>query len=262
MPVTRLVCLHPARCPETGAPCSRTVSRGAGPEAPPCARFAALPQGPSLRRRFCCPAPSTLGGPIRPTRGHAAISQSYWLYATPSLCGSASATREWFRAFAARSLPTCRPHRPRGADRLHAPSSFTGHTGLRPLAKGSALPSDPPSASRGAALSGLSWFASLRPAGLLASQGGSNQTLAWLPETCTPGLPASWSPFSPPGMTTVATGQFPPAGLAPAGTSASIAAPPTPQMGLFQRPVRRLSPRPGARGTAARWPAPGRGRGC
>ena len=32
----------------------------------------------------------------------------------PSLCGSAEATREWFRAFAAHSFLTCRPLRPRG----------------------------------------------------------------------------------------------------------------------------------------------------
>ena len=32
----------------------------------------------------------------------------------PSLCGSAEATREWFRAFAAHSFLACRPLRPRG----------------------------------------------------------------------------------------------------------------------------------------------------
>jgi hypothetical protein len=32
----------------------------------------------------------------------------------PSLCGSAEATREWFRAFAAHSFLTCRPLRPWG----------------------------------------------------------------------------------------------------------------------------------------------------
>jgi len=31
-----------------------------------------------------------------------------------SLCGSAEATHEWFRAFAAHSFLTCRPLRPRG----------------------------------------------------------------------------------------------------------------------------------------------------
>ncbi len=32
----------------------------------------------------------------------------------PSLCGSAEATRKWFRAFAAHSFLACRPLRPRG----------------------------------------------------------------------------------------------------------------------------------------------------
>ena len=32
----------------------------------------------------------------------------------PSLCGSAEATREWFRAFTAHSFLACRPLRPRG----------------------------------------------------------------------------------------------------------------------------------------------------
>ena len=50
-----------------------------------------------------------LFGPIRPTRGHIAISPHGGLYAMPSLCGSAEATPEWFRAFATHSVLTCRP---------------------------------------------------------------------------------------------------------------------------------------------------------
>src|SRR6201982_947822 len=38
--------------------------------------------------------------PIRPTREHIAISPHSGLYAMPSLCGSAEATRGRFRAFA------------------------------------------------------------------------------------------------------------------------------------------------------------------
>jgi hypothetical protein len=34
--------------------------------------------------------------PIRPTRGHTAISPHGGLYAMPSLCGTAEANREWF----------------------------------------------------------------------------------------------------------------------------------------------------------------------
>src|SRR5208283_6189275 len=57
------------------------------------------PQGPSLQSGLCCPVLHRLIGPIRPTRGHIAISPQSGLYAMPSLCGSAEAAREWFRAF-------------------------------------------------------------------------------------------------------------------------------------------------------------------
>ena len=53
-------------------------------------------------------------GLIHPTRWHIAISPDGGLYAMPSLCGSAEATRKWFRAFAAHSFPIYRPLRPRG----------------------------------------------------------------------------------------------------------------------------------------------------
>jgi hypothetical protein len=43
------------------------------------------------------------------------------------------------------------------------------------------------------------------------SFGGSDQALASPTETFTSGPPAGWSPFPPPDMTTVATGQTPPA---------------------------------------------------
>ena len=217
------VCLHP--------PCAwrqrRTLALCRGAPLLPHRRardFSRYPRGPRSGLGYVVPDPHRLLGPIRPTRQHRATSPLRGLYARPCLGGSASAACEWFRAFAARSVPTCRPHRPRGVRRLHAPSSFTGDTGLRLLARDSALPSDPPSASSGTAFSRLSWFAPLRPVGSLASLDGSDRAHARPPETCTPGLPPGWSPFPVPGMTTVATGQSPPAGLAPAGTAASFAA--------------------------------------
>ena len=45
-----------------------------------------------------------------------------------------------------------------------------------------------------------------------------------LQETFTSGLSTVWSPSPLPGITTVATGQFPPAGLTPAGPTTSVAA--------------------------------------
>src|SRR5215510_3725799 len=58
---------------------------------------------------YSVPVRHHLIDPIRPTRGHTAISPHGGLFAMPSLCGSASATREWFRAFTAQSVLTCRP---------------------------------------------------------------------------------------------------------------------------------------------------------
>ena len=236
IPLSRVVCLH-SSCPRRGhhalALC-REVLRLMHRRARGYPRY---PRGPRSGSGCVVPRPHRLSGPIRPTRRHRAISPPCGLYAWPCLGRGASAAIEWFRAFPARSVPTCRPRRPRGVRRLRVPSSFTDDTGLRPLAKSSALPSDPQSASRGAAFSRLSWFAPLQPVGWLASLDGSDHARAWPPETFTPGLPTGRSPFPPPSMTTVATGQFPPAGLTPAGTSGSIAAPPTKQMGLFQQPA-------------------------
>lgn len=65
----------------------------------------------------------------------------------------------------------------------------------------------------------------LRPARLLASFGGSTESEDPATETFTPGLPTAWSPSPPPGITTVPTGRFAPAGLSPARRAASFAAP-------------------------------------
>ena len=42
----------------------------------------------------------------------------------PSLCGSAEAAREWFRAFTAHSFLTCRPLRPRGVRHRYPETSM------------------------------------------------------------------------------------------------------------------------------------------
>src|SRR5215831_18097822 len=67
------------------------------------------PRGPRFGSSYAVSDHHHLIDPIRPTRGHIAISPQSGLYAMPSLCGSASATRERFRAFAAHSVLTCRP---------------------------------------------------------------------------------------------------------------------------------------------------------
>jgi len=53
----------------------------------------------------------------------------------------------------------------------------------------------------------------LQPADLLAPLVGADQAFTQPTGTFTSGLPADWSPAPPPDMTTVATGQVPPAGL-------------------------------------------------
>src|ERR1044071_4739942 len=68
----------------------------------------ALPQGPSLSSG--CSVPGFLA--CRPHPPHSQVQRDFTacgLYALPSLCGHALATREWFRAFAVLSLSTCRP---------------------------------------------------------------------------------------------------------------------------------------------------------
>ena len=57
------------------------------------------PRGPRSGPGYAVPVRRCLTGPIRPTRRHIATSPQGGLYAMPSLCGSAEATREWFRAF-------------------------------------------------------------------------------------------------------------------------------------------------------------------
>ena len=75
----------------------------------------------------------------------------------PSLCGSAEATREWFRAFTAHSFLACRPLRPRGV--RHRYPEVRCRYCLRRMTTGSALPTLPQSVPRGQSISWLHWFA-------------------------------------------------------------------------------------------------------
>jgi hypothetical protein len=139
----RMVCVHPS-CPPL-----------ANRESPFCAGGVArmsttvraavplYPRGPRSGPGCAIPVHHHLIGPIRPTRRHSATSPLGGLYALPSLCLSASATREWFRAFTARSFSTCRPLRPRGARRGLSPNCGPDDTGLRLFRTSSALPSAP-----------------------------------------------------------------------------------------------------------------------
>jgi hypothetical protein len=81
-----------AVCPVLRRAADRTMHRHGG-------WVALRPRGPRSGPGYAVPVRPRLTGPIRPTRRHIATSPQGGLYAMPSLCGSAEATREWFRAF-------------------------------------------------------------------------------------------------------------------------------------------------------------------
>src|SRR3984893_18622760 len=89
--------------------------------------YSTYPRGPRSGPGCSVPVRHHLIGPIRPTRRHIAISPHGGLYVMPSLCGSAEATREWFRAFAAHSFLTCRPLRPRRVRHRYFPELRCRH---------------------------------------------------------------------------------------------------------------------------------------
>jgi len=102
------VCIRPS-CASWSQRLSRSVSGRRLDCAPPWRSLLLRPRGPRSSPGYSVPNRHHLFGPIRPTRGHIAISPHGGLYAMPSLCGSAEATPEWFRAFATHSILTCRP---------------------------------------------------------------------------------------------------------------------------------------------------------
>ena len=106
-----------ARIPLKGRPGS--VSSPAHVSTGRCSRGpASLPQG-SLAPVRVLLSRSLIAyyDPIRQSREHAAISQTSCLYAAPSLCGSASATRETFPTFTAALSTRAIDHTPVGPPR-------------------------------------------------------------------------------------------------------------------------------------------------
>ena len=155
--VQRPVCIHPL-CASWSQRLSRTVSGRRLDRAPPRGSLLLRPRGPRSGPGYSVPVRHHLIGPIRPTRGHTAISPQSGLYAMPSLCGSAEATRKWFRAFTAHSFLACRPLRPRGVRHRypelrcrHWPSPNDHRLGT---------PDNPAIRSTRATISWLHWFAS------------------------------------------------------------------------------------------------------
>jgi len=104
--------------------------RCVGPDRFDCApplSVSTYPRGPRSGSGYRVPIHHHLIGPIRPARRHIVISPHSGLYAMPSLCGSASATRERFRAFTARSFLACRLLGPRGARSSSVPDQRCRH---------------------------------------------------------------------------------------------------------------------------------------
>jgi hypothetical protein len=129
----------------------------------------ALPQGPSLRSGLCCPGPSSLIDPIRPTHRHIATSPQSGLYAMPSLCNSPR------RPTSGSVLSLLVPSRHAA---LYDPGELTGD--MRPIFSPATRPSPteyrlgapnlPIIRFRWVHYFGASWFADLlRPVELLAS---------------------------------------------------------------------------------------------
>ena len=179
------------------------------------------PQGPSLQSGLCCPVLHRLIGPIRPTRGHIAISPQSGLYAMPSLCGSAEATHEWFRAFTI--IPSWHAVLFDPGELGHRSVQYRdADTGLRRELSGSALPNTPQSVSRGSWFSWLYGSHLLQPAKLLAPRYGSDRIAprstvqAFNESVALPVVGYDYDSLS---------GLLLSAGLAPAGMIASFAAP-------------------------------------
>ena len=197
---------------------------------PPFEDDSPLPQRSSLRSGFCCPGPSTL---IRP---HPPRSQAHPDFAALRFIWDAFAVL--VRLGDPRVVPCFRCML-----LLDMPSSTT--TGILSVAHALFLhrqrwpspglerlgtPKYPIIRFRWdsvfvASLVHCVLLHSLRPVDLLAPLADPTGHFSQPAGTFTSGLSTGRSPFPPPDMTTVATGQFPPTGLSPAGTTASIAAP-------------------------------------
>ena len=181
------------------------------------------PRGPRSGPGYAVPVRPRLIGPIRPTRRHIATSPHGGLYAMPSLCGSAEATREWFRAFA--TIPS-----------WHAVLSDHGEFGHRmcPVRDADAAFAEFRTARHsqhsrnpfhaGSYFRGFTGSQLLRPARLLAPLDGSD----WVsPATGGFYIQASGGSVALPAAGYDYNSHWTPllAGLSPAGMAASLAAP-------------------------------------
>ena len=146
------VCIRPS-CSPLPVASYLVLSRGTRcASAPPFKRLMPLcPRGPRSGPGYSVPVHHHLTGPMRPTHRHSSISPHSGLYGLPSLCTLFPCLGDprVVPCFRWPAISTCRPLRPREAHRLRSSSSFTDGAGLRLEVKVSALPTSPPSDSRG-----------------------------------------------------------------------------------------------------------------
>src|SRR5206468_2496822 len=212
------VCLLPShslwrhRAPRTES------GRCAGSSAAVRAARAALPQGPSLRSGLCCPGPSPLNRPHPP---HSPTHRDF------------TALRLIRDASSLRVVPCFRWSFPLGMPSSTTPGSASAACAqfLRrrrwpsSSPNDSALPSSPTIRFKWASHFGATSVRIATACRVACLPGGSDRDCSTQPtETFTSGLSTGRSPFPPPDITTVPTGRVAPAGLPPAGMSASIAA--------------------------------------
>jgi hypothetical protein len=215
--------LRAPRCPTLRPALCRNGELGS---ALPCEESSPLPQRPSLRSGFYCPSPSTLNRP------HPSYSQAHPDFAAWRFIRDAFAVL--VRLGDPRVIPRFRctfllgmPSSTIAGSPLAACTQFLRQRRL-PSPEVERLgtpefPHHPLQMGRIFAASLVRY--ALRPVELLAPLADPTGYLPQPSEAFTPGLSSSRSPFSPPGITTVATEQAPPMGLSPTGTFASVAAP-------------------------------------
>ena len=236
----RRVCIRPSCTPRSATRVPLNVGESVRWCTAVRATSVALPQGPSLRSGLYCPGPSTLNRP------HPPHSQARRHFAAQRLIGDAFAVPAGLGD--PRVVPCFRctlfPNMPSSTTPGSSSAACTQFLRRRrwpsPEYQRLGAPNCPTIRFKWEYHFGASRFAhglrpSLRPAGLLAPLADPTG-LTQPTGTFTSGLPAARSPSPQPDMTTVASGQAPPAGLSPARTSASIAA----QYSLyFEGPQRR-----------------------
>ena len=135
-----------ARIRAANASWALSPTRPAPPRAAVQAAVAALPQGSLAPERVLLSRSITAYyDPIRQSHGHATISRPGRLYAAPSLCGSASATRETFPTFTAVLSTRAIDHTPVGL--LRCPVARMRRDTRLPRFHRSRHPQEPVSAS-------------------------------------------------------------------------------------------------------------------